>query len=149
MPMAVQVPEAPTVSKNETGLKVTTPQAEHDALVNKIDVLAKQANPDLKGTSAPITTQTPVEAHSSLNVVGAERVGSEQPDLPQEFSLDEDLESAQRDVGNWLAGWLKKVSGGHTEKREVPGKLGMKLQNLKERFRHLRKNDKVETEKLA
>lgn len=116
------VTAAPDIEKNrKSSVSISTPEGDHDQLIQKAvgevgnlghSVTADDAHPPATG---------PVPASPELAQVGAHRIGSEK------FSLREEAEIKNRDVGDLLR-WLKSLFvGGVSKIRHTPGRLFLKL----------------------
>ncbi len=122
-------PASPDIAKpgaKEISNGIRTDQGDHRQLINGVVGAVTPIVPSFTRTDAhPITSDTPIAASSELEAVGAERVGSEK------FTLNENLESGDRDIKDFRNWFISKLKGGGSKIRLAPGKLVSKIKRIR------------------
>lgn len=115
---------------------ITTPDAEHDATIARVEQFLVEQNPNGPVARAKaITAETPIPQSPELDAVKAERLGSEEPDFSGKdlrYTLEAALEpvtgrKAFGRVGNPIAG-IKAFLRRNKDKALVPKEEGKKIE---------------------
>jgi len=141
--------ETATANSVKTSIHEVDKPTHVSELNNKAKEQIEQILKD-KGVSAnPNTGLTPVNEQPVLSegvvkAAGATNVGHEK------FSIGEDAEIIQKDVGRNLGGFFKKyLTGGHTEKlTDARGWIGNRIHNIKTRIRSQKGNQAVKMDEV-